>query len=403
MRSAMVAALFLLGFGPSTTHAQAAGDAPHEADAARVAALVKQLGDNEFTAREAASDELAEIGLPAFTALEAAGRHPDREIRYRSQRILGQIRQLDQERRLEAFLSGKDDADDYPLPGWSRFQKAYGDDATSRSLFVEMQRADAELLKALEQSPQAAADALTLRLAQTQQALQTGVQTVSSGQAAATLFVAGEEDVVLTTQARSMVLNQCAQPSYRDLLNNSSRKAIARKMLGSTIVRSEDWAGYMAMQISIQYSMKEGLVPALTMLNNPANRTMTQYALATVAKLGDQSHLPAVEKLLDDKTVVNKMKQDETVDGKTVEVEYEMQVRDAALATAILLRKEKLTDFFDIPQEQRQLLVESQIIYYNPRLIGFSSEDGRTRVFEKWTKFKAKQPVDEAQPGKAPE
>ena len=69
---------------------------------AHLAKLIADLGSDEFTVRESATDELTRIGLPAFAALEAAATHPDREVRYRSQRILGLIREHDLKRRLEA-------------------------------------------------------------------------------------------------------------------------------------------------------------------------------------------------------------------------------------------------------------------------------------------------------------
>lgn len=362
------------------------------ADAERIALLVTQLGDEDFALREAASDELTRIGMPALAALEAAARNPDRDVRYRSRRIVGLVRQLDQERRLEAFLDGKEDPTGYTLPGWNRFKKAYGDDAAARTLFVEMQRADPELLQAIETSPQAAAEVLSLRVAQDQQARQSGAR-VSAGQAAATLFVAAADDVTLPAQTQLMVLQQCLQQGFRELLAQSSKKALPRKMLASIIVRSEDWAAYQAMHVAMQYDMPEGLAPATKILSNPGSRVahMIQPALMTVVKLGDSSHVPLVEKLLDDKTTVSKIQETVTKDGKNVATNYEMQLRDSALAAVILLSKQSLTDYFDVPEQQRQLLAEPQMIFYNPRLIGFASEEQREKVFEKWAKFKGEQ------------
>src|SRR5262249_7596788 len=153
----------------------------------RVAELIKALGSNEFRVRETASEELARIGLPAFAALEAAALHPDREVRYRSQRVLGLIRQHDMQRRLEAFLQGKERADEYPLPGWPRFRQSYGNDSAARALFVEIQRAEPELMKAMESGPRPAAEMLSQRMLQHQQVLQQGAQQLSLGQIAAAL------------------------------------------------------------------------------------------------------------------------------------------------------------------------------------------------------------------------
>ena len=57
----------------------------------RAARLVQQLGDDDFDQREAASDELVEIGEPALPALQtAAATDADPEIRWRAtQAIVG--------------------------------------------------------------------------------------------------------------------------------------------------------------------------------------------------------------------------------------------------------------------------------------------------------------------------
>ena len=364
----------------------------------RIAALILQLGNDEFTVRESASEELTQIGLPAFDALEAAAKNPDREIRYRSQRILGVVRQVDMQRRLEAFLAGKDQGEGYQLPAWGRFRKTYGDDAQSRALFVEMQRADAELMQALEDNPQAAADAMNVRTIQFQQAQQLGVQQASIGQVSATLFVAAQEDVPLSSQTTSMVLNQCCQAAYREVLTNSSRREIPRKMLGGLVERSEGPAAYIALNVAYQLNLSEGIKPAVKVLSNPANRQphMVSYALMMLARTSDRSHLPVVEKLLDDKSIVTRMQEGD----KDNRILYEVQVRDAALATAVLLTKQQISTYFDGPQA-KQPVSDLQQVYFNARLIGFSDDDKRAKVFEKWAKYKAEQP--KAEPSQAAE
>ena len=64
------------------------GDPGKEAAADRIARLIKQLGDDSFTKREAASKELEGIGAPAVAALrKAAASSDDPEIRWRAKRI----------------------------------------------------------------------------------------------------------------------------------------------------------------------------------------------------------------------------------------------------------------------------------------------------------------------------
>jgi hypothetical protein len=67
------------------------GDRPDESTADRVARLVKQLGDEDFAKREAASKELNALGAPALAALRKAAADGDPEVRRRSAMILGAI------------------------------------------------------------------------------------------------------------------------------------------------------------------------------------------------------------------------------------------------------------------------------------------------------------------------
>jgi hypothetical protein len=352
--------------------------------AERVARLIADLGSEEYTVRESATDELARIGLPAFGALEAASKHADREVRYRSQRVLGIIRRHDNERRLEAFLTGQQDTADYSLPAWNRFRKAYGDGGEQRTLFVEMQRADAELMRALEENPRRAAELLTTRALVAQQAMQARSQPLSLAQVVASLFVAAEADVTVPTQALSSLFSQCYQPAIREAMDGPRQREIPRKMLGAIVSRTEDVAAFQAMSVAAMFKLPEGIAPATKILkshNGNLTAAQAQHALITIAKLGDASHLPLVEteKLLTDQTQVAQFRENETT--------YVIQLRDVALAAAIVLSKQDLRTYFDVPRNQS--LDDPQMIFLNARLIGFADNVRRAAVFAKWEQHKA--------------
>jgi uncharacterized protein (TIGR03067 family) len=63
-------------------------DSGAEKQQARIAALVRQLGDKEFIKREAASKELDAIGEPARDALKKAAAGGDAEVRQRAEKVL---------------------------------------------------------------------------------------------------------------------------------------------------------------------------------------------------------------------------------------------------------------------------------------------------------------------------
>ena len=361
---------------------------PGAVNSERIAALVRQLGADEFSARESATEELTKIGLPAFKALEDAAQSPDREVRYRAVRILGIIRELDLQRRLEAFLQGKGDDNEYALPAWGRFKKQYGDQASARALFVEMQRADAEILALLDRDPKLAGELFAARTAQLQQAIAMQPQGSNTfGQIMTLLFVAAEPDADVAVQHLSSVFNFCHQPMMLEALRETSKGGIPRKVLGGLIERSENWSAYQAMMLANQHGMKEGLTPALKILKNDGNRVphMAQYALLTLAKLGDKSHLPIVENLFEDKSVLSKMQENN-------KIVHEVQVRDAALAAAVYLSKQDVKKFF--PEAAKTTITDPQQLFFNARVIGFSSEEARDAAFKKWAEVsKGKDPA----------
>jgi hypothetical protein len=66
----------------------------HADDAAEIARFVKQLGDENFDKREAASKRLAEIGEPALDALHMATTSDDAEVRRRAAVAIADIERM---------------------------------------------------------------------------------------------------------------------------------------------------------------------------------------------------------------------------------------------------------------------------------------------------------------------
>ncbi|HEX5106546.1 MAG TPA: hypothetical protein VFV87_22155, partial [Pirellulaceae bacterium] len=120
---------------------------------------------------------------------------------------------------------------------------------------------------------------------------------------------------------------------------------------------------------------------------------MLAQALVMVARSGDAKHLPEVEKLLEDASVITRMQENNGNQGKPVM--YEIQVLDVALATAALLSKQELKAYFENAPQPDQT-TDWQQVFFNARVIGSSSDEQRTKTFAKWAAFKAKQGTPEA-------
>jgi HEAT repeat protein len=84
--------------------AGAPADAPDPADPERIAALIRDLGADDWDVREAAYRELEKLGARAAPQLEEARRGDDLEIRRAAERLLGDARSS-RDRRLLAGLS----------------------------------------------------------------------------------------------------------------------------------------------------------------------------------------------------------------------------------------------------------------------------------------------------------
>jgi hypothetical protein len=259
-----------------------------------------------------------------------------------------------------------------------------------------MQRAEGELLAQLDADPRQATDLLgkrALALVQEQNRLNREGAWLPLGQIAAVFFVASEPDVKPTSNTVSLLLQLGTQQSLLGIGSPGEavekltveKAALSRKLLGTLIARAEDSATTEAVRLAMIYSLKEGLGPALKLLDAPPRGRLymqyMQYALLVVAKFGDDSHLAAVEKLFTENTLIA------TTSSRGVR--REVQVRDSALAAAVLLTKQQLKDYFELPenlaaQQQGGALPSSTLS------IGFENDEQRTAAFAKWGVFKTK-------------
>lgn len=383
--SFVLAAVLIVGlaleFSPGTAATRAAepqaiavANPELEVEAKR---LVERLGDEQFAVREQATHDLLRMGVPAHSSLEAGTRHLDREVRYRCQRILILVRQVDLENRLQAFLKDAGSGRSYDFPAWEAFRKEYGDTRESRQTFVEMQRSEPELLAALTRGSRPALEALASRSQEVQQNTQTHAQEVPLGTIAAMLFVAAEAKAETNQQASQNIFNFCYQAAFRNSIQGAPIKEVLRKMLGAWIRRGDEFQGYQGIMLAMQYDIKDGLVPAERLLKSANMQAqMKQYAVVAFAKMGDQTHLPLLETLLtDDKSCGT---------WQVNNVNITTQLRDVALASLVhMTRQEHKAYGF----ERLQL---TQPYVFNPITAGFETAEKRNQALEKWRAYRAR-------------
>ncbi len=350
------------------------------------AVLVGQLGDDRFEVREEATRRLSQMGIETEPALQVAVHDPDPEVRMRARRILTTILSSDLERRLNAFADDVNDSHHYDLPGWSRYRKIAGSDRVARKLFVDMQRAESNLFRELDDGSVAEQQALENRVAehfarQISRRRYTEENMASLGTAAAILFIASDGQLTINEQL-GMQLNGIITSSaaFTSAVNGGAQSKVLRQMLGAWV--SRDCTNMLLSQnlwLAVQFELKEAVPTAAKALlqgNQPTNVAMP--ALTLIGICGDVSRMPSVEAAFKDSDMCWQ-------DNKQT---FQTQVRDIALVVAIRLRKQNPKEFgfarFDSP---------SSFSYYNWTMMSFKSDTERTAAMKKWKDWTAKNPL----------
>ena len=111
------------------------------------------------------------------------------------------------------------------------------------------------------------------------------------------------------------------------------------------------------------------------MLEKPgASSNMRQFAVLTVAKLGDASHFPLLESLLNDHAVCAQQRIDQ--------ISYQTQVRDVALAAMVHIAGQDPRRFgFPRIMPHKDYLITTDSL-------GFANDKERQAALDKWTKYR---------------
>jgi len=350
-------------------------DASPEARAEESQRLVQELGSRSFLKRKQAMNELVKIGLPALKALEDGSLSPNREISYRCDRVLLVVRELDLQRRLLAFLRDPD-PDKYKLPGWRLFHPIAGEGPDSKLVFVEMQKADPELMRTVEGAGKDMAALLLQRLVAASRPRTTAVDSLAVGRTSAILFAASDPRVRVTQQMAAYVHRMVSNSGVRTVMTGNVGTAdVMRKLLSRWLQRQRDTDPYVNLLVAMQFDLKESLAFGLKVLEG-AKRPSTAQRMALLAlnRFGDSKHVQLVERFLTDSSVVSLVSKG---DGKRIKI----QMRDIALATLVTLRKQDHRKF-GFPH----IRFDS---YGNFQLdsLYFASDEDRLDALSKWKEF----------------
>jgi hypothetical protein len=363
----------------------AAGDESATLD--RVARLIRQLGSDSFSQRERASRELVTLGVAAREALDAATTDPDAEIRARARVALSAVTEREFRDRLEAFSADYDGSRNQTLPGWEKFAAELGSSRLSRQLFVEMQRAEPELLEGYAEGGKTAGDALDARcrmlLVQLTQ-VSSGEGPVSLGTMASLLLVGSAEEVSVDQQlAHQLYTWLIYRPAFQKLASGGMWAPMMKKLLGMWIVKDASPAATAQnLMFAASYELKpEGLSLAGKLLASDGTAPQVrQFALLSIGRFGSRQHLAAVEKYLQDGNVCGSIRMNK------FPRQMQVQVRDVALAVLLHLTDQEVRDY------GAATVQPNPQAYFQVPALAFSTDGARDVALERWHAWRAEHP-----------
>lgn len=355
-------------------------NAAADAKTPSAAALICELGSEEFDVRENAAKSLVAMGLAAEDELREALREPDLEIRLRANQLLSRIYRADLDRRLSAFIEGEDDQLANELDGWRQFREIVGDDRKSRATFAEIYRREEEMLAAINRPPQEREAILLARIERAQQELYGrsggGAKPPSAETMAAVLLLAAQKDTRQSIHGGVQTYSLLSHSQVKNLITSGEQSAVLHKLVNAWVASSteDSHVGRYALMVGLQYDLKDASLELARKLVAAKNvsTSMIPYAILAIGKYGGRSDVDRLEPLLANKTVCHRWH-----NGKFPNT-IEIQVRDVALAVLVQLTGK------DHKQYGFDLLQPNESTLFHIYTCGFVENKQREAAMAKW-------------------
>jgi hypothetical protein len=369
--------------------------------------LVQKLGSEAFLERETAERDLATMGrLARLALLDGVNLDPDPEIRARCRALLPKANAEEMSARLDAFMADTEGKYEHDLPGWHKLRatvrgewKVLGwsftarpeADRAARELFLEFIKAPGgkKLLTALGGPPGELGQMVAARkteLYQMKYPRVAGVAPRNPTTAEVAVVVFAESQVNSRSVPRSTVFTTVLTTSgiAGEVRGDSDRALALRAVMNAWFDSRTDPAElYSAHSLAINMQ-NDGAAGRLAgrLLSTPGVPGYYKgQALATIVRLKHTDQLPAIEKSFTDNTALQTMIK--VVNGS--QVRQTIEVRDAALAAAVIMTGQNPDDygFEGFPKT-----TAGTFSYVWAKI----PDEKRKEALEKWTAWREKNP-----------
>ena len=381
---------------------------PEEFEAGRKKAfdLVKQLGDDKYKVREKAADELVELGRSAKEALLAGRKSGDPEVVERCGQILPMALLSDLKLRVDRYKADTDGKLKHDLPLLARYEKLFPPSPATRQIFSDILEAGGTSLVRLELDPESILPVYEqhyVEMCYQSNGRYGGVQRQPTRGEIGLVFLLGsdpgtqdEREDYTRLQAYPNFLHQ-AGPQFADQKTGPVMRHLFAMWLGNRSDRNILQNGINIVQ---QQNIKEALPSILKILKDNGNGAQPYsraQALALYARMADKAEaLKEVQTLLKDETVIQP---NLNIGGK---LGGSVQMRDVALAAAILLADKQPKDFgFVMLNNNIVMNLNTLNNYYQ---LGFADDEKRAESVKKFeAALKGKKPEEKKPEEKKPE
>jgi hypothetical protein len=346
--------------------------------------LVRQLGSQSYLEREQAEQELLKLGRLARPALlEAVNENPDAEVRFRCQTLLPRANNLEMKARLEVFLADTEGRYEHDLPGWNEFRNTVcrpwsvlgfplGTDRpldraarkvfaelistpTNRRIMLAVGNRDAELPRLLAARRQELYGQKYPRVVvvngQVQQPTNRRDPTLAD---IATLLFAESQTYRATAPPTAPINVLISSSGYAAAATTDDETGRVYKSIATAWLdtRQDPTDLYNGINVAANLGLTEpGARLAIRLFQSKgAPPSYRGLAASNLARLGNRSHIPLLESAMNETTVVFTVRK--SVPGKPApEWEtHDVQVRDVALAVAVILSGQKIEDYGFVDQ-----------------------------------------------------
>jgi len=341
--------------------------------------LIEQLGSERFSERERATEQLIRLGISAVVQLELAARSEDREVRQRCQLVLSVVQELDFARRLKSFDQNVAGDKSYGLPGWKRYRELVGNTPSSRSLFVQMQKAERDLLGAESESARVGAKILERRCQRLRLSIQIFRTRHELPPIAAALFVATKPDVRLDNSTNTSLIILCKQYAFESGMKSNVQRSTLRKLFAAWILKEDALPAYELLIMALQFNIDQSLPRARVLARGykKVNEYDLRSAILCLAKFGGLDDIAQLKLVMEDERVISRYPHNSLT--------YTVEMRDLVLAALL-----KLTDREPSTFGYGRLRFQEPFVF-DIRSLGFARDEDRQVAIAKWQTYQMRQ------------